>query len=403
MSHQTLRQQVIAAEAELKGEFLERSEVIRFMILTLLSKQHGFMLGPPGTAKSALVRALVGRLEGLPHYFEVLLSKTRPDAAILGPYNIPLLRDEGILHRNSDGMLQHAWVAFLDEIGKMGVTLGHDLLSILNERIIHETGANGATVHQVPLMTAFTASNELIVQESDDSAALWDRLLMRIVVDYIESSSAFASLIGSAVADKALAEITPTVIDFMGLVDVIDHHIPTIGVPTEVRETLVKLRSDLKGDHSIIASDRRWKQSIRVMQANAWLDDRDYLLDDDVDVLKYTLWESPEQIPTIARIVLTASNPVAEKVMQLLDAADEIVTGVMSRKGQSLESRARYGAEAHGKLKTLDASLGELRQEALKNGRSTQKLDEAADRLKQVKTTVYVECLDMDPAQAAQS
>lgn len=395
-----VRQQVLTAEKELKAEFLERSEVIRFMLLTLLSKQHGFMLGPPGTAKSALVRALVGRLKGLPSYFEILLSKTRPDAAVLGPYDIALLRDKGMLRRNSAGMLQHAHIAFLDEIGKMGVTLGHDLLAILNERITHEPGEHGASVHSVPLMTAFTASNELIANESDDAAALWDRLLMRHLIDYIQSSSAFAALLRTA--QSVEIEQTPTLIDYDVLVTEINDVIPNIHITEDVTETVVKLRQELLNDHGIQASDRRWKQSMRVVQANAWLDGRDQTLDDDVDVLKYTLWDSPEQIPLVARMTLQASNPMAEKIHKLLDAADELIAGVNQRKGQSLESRARYGAEAYGKLKTLVSDLGQIRQEALQKGRSMQKIDEAAERLNQMQITVYVECLDMTPEQAKQ-
>jgi len=35
--------------SELGGEFLERREIIEALVVTMLAKQHGFMLGPPGT------------------------------------------------------------------------------------------------------------------------------------------------------------------------------------------------------------------------------------------------------------------------------------------------------------------------------------------------------------------
>lgn len=397
----TVRSRLVTIRDEMNMQFLERRDVITFMLLTVLSKQHGFMLGPPGTAKSNMVRELVGRFDNINGYFEVLLSRTRPDAAVLGPWNLPLLRDQGLLRRNKEGMLQTCEIAFLDEIGKMGTTLGHDLLSILNERIYHEPGEGGQSVHPAPLYTAFTASNELIVKESDDAAALWDRLLMRILVDWIQNPSNFAHLLRQARIDLDLATNVPTTVDWNDLRTVIDTVIPVIDIPDEALETVIRLRSELKEQHGIVVSDRRWKQSMRVLQANAWLDNRSEVQDDDVNVLRYTLWEDPSQIPTVERLALTVSNPMAEKIMKLLDGADEIMAGVTTRKGQSLESRARYGAEAHGKLQILTNELGQLRQDALSAGRSVQQLDEAQSRLSHIRQQVYIECLDMSPEAAA--
>jgi len=396
-----VRQRLITIRDEMNLQFLERREFITFILLTILTKQHAFILGPPGTAKSEAVRNFVGRLDNINGYFEVLLSRTRPDAAVLGPWNLPLLRDQGLLRRNKDGMLQTCEIAFLDEIGKMGTTLGHDLLSLLNERIFHEPGEGGQSVHPAPLYTAFTASNELIVKESDDAAALWDRLLMRILVDWIQNPSNFAHLLRQARIDLDLATAVPTTVDWNDLRTVIDTVIPAIDIPDTALETVIRLRSELKEQHGIVVSDRRWKQSMRVLQASAWLDDRSEVQDDDVNVLRYTLWEDPTQIPTVERLALTVSNPMAEKIMKLLDGADEIMAGVTTRKGQSLESRARYGAEAHGKLQILTNELGQLRQDALSAGRSTQQLDDAQGRLSHIRQQVYIECLDMSPEAAA--
>jgi MoxR-like ATPase len=379
---------------ELSVEYLERRNTLEFMLLTLLSKQHGYMLGAPGVAKSALIRAVVARILDLPLYFETSMSKTRDPSTVLGPIDLPRLRDTGDLVRRTSGYIQDAVIAMIDEIGKMGPTMGHDLLSILLERLFHEVG-NGHSARKVPLYTCFTASNELIVGESDDAKALWDRLLMRTVVEDIQEAGNFAVLVRQGARGPLWTPEVTTTVNWPDLADVIDNVVPAIPVPEPVVETMVRLRDTLRAD-GLTVSARRFKQSVRVLQASAFLDGRTEVQEDDINALRYTLWDVPEQIPQIERICLTVSNPMAEKVLALLDASDEILAGVESRKGQALETRARYGSEAHGKVKILMSELGQLRQDALTAGRGTTKLDEAAGKLAEVRRRIYVECLDME-------
>lgn len=376
---------------EMSSVWLERRSTIEAVIMATLAKQHSFLLGPPGTAKSALIRDLVSRFDGST-YFESLLSKTRPDAAILGPYNLPELRDKGDFHRKIEGFLPTANFAFLDEVGKMSPTLGHDLLSILNERLYHEVNG-GRSAKLAPLYSAYTASNELIVEESDDSAALWDRLLVRVLVDYIQESGNFAVLLQGWSATTSVR----TTIDFTDLADAIDNVVPTIDVPVGAIETVLKLRDEMRAAE-IIPSDRRWRQCVDMLKASAFFHGRTEVDDDDIHVLRFCLWDVPAQIAPVERMCLSLSNPVAEKCMSILDDANSISNGIRDRKGQSLEARAAYGTEANGKLKVLVSELASLRQECLAAGRSTTKLDEVADRLSAVRRSVYVDCLDMDPS-----
>jgi len=378
---------------EMASVWLERRSVIEAVIMATLAKQHTFLLGPPGTAKSALIRDLVGRFVGAT-YFESLLSKTRPDAAILGPYNLPELRDKGDFHRKIAGFLPTANFAFLDEIGKMSPTLGHDLLAIANERLYHEVNG-GRSAKPVPLYSIYSAANELIVEESDDSAALWDRLLVRVLVDYIQESGNFAVLL-QGVSGGPTTNVR-TEIDFADLADAIDNVVPTIDVPVGAIETVLKLRDEMRAAE-IIPSDRRWRQCVDLLKASAFFHGRTEVDDDDIHVLRFALWDVPAQIAPVERMCLSLSNPVAEKCMAILDDANSISNGIRDRKGQSLENRAAYGTEANGKLKVLVSELAQLRQECLAAGRSTTKLDEVADRLSAVRRSVYVDCLDMDPS-----
>lgn len=378
---------------EMSSTYLERRSMIDAMLIATLAKQHAFILGPPGTAKSEMVRDLVSRFTDAT-YFESLLSKTRPDAAILGPYNLPELRDKGDFHRKIAGFLPTANFAFLDEAGKMSPTLGHDLLSILNERLYHEVNG-GRSAKDVPLYTAFTASNELIVEESDDAAALWDRLLVRITVDYIQESGNFATLL-QAVAGSP-ATVNRTEISFAALAEAIDVEVPAIDIPLNSVECVLKLRDEMRSAE-IVVSDRRWRQCMRLMQANAFLNGRTETNEDDVHILHYALWDVPSQITTVKRIALSLSNPIAEKCLGLMDDIEAISGEIRNRKGQAVETKATFGTEVMGKIKTLTAELSQIRQECISAGRSVNTVDEVADRLVAVRRSVYVDLMGMDPA-----
>lgn len=378
---------------EVSSRFLERRAVIEAVIMAVLAKEHVFILGPPGTAKSDMVREIIGRIDGA-KYFEQLLSKNRPDAAVLGPYDLQLLKTDSSFKRKDTGFLTWADYAMLDEIGKSSPTLGHDLLAALNERLKHEV--NGSrSAHKIPLRSCITASNELIVAESEDAAALWDRLLVRTTVDSIQESGNFAMLLQGAVGSAA--STLRTMVDFNDLADVQDNVIPNIDIPMGAIETILKLRDELRSAE-IVPSDRRWRQCMKLLQASAFFNGRSQVEDDDLHVLRFALWDGPEQIGPVERATLSLSNPVAEKCLAILDDAEAISAGIRDRRGQSLEKRAGYGTESNGKLKVLVSQAKQLEQECLAAGRSATKVNEVMDRLQAVRRSIYVDCLEMDPS-----
>lgn len=392
MSKHPVAQALTRIQAETNSIYLERRAAIEAIVVAVLAKQHAFILGPPGTGKSEMTREVLARFTGA-EYFEQLLSKTRPDQAVLGPYDLPLLREKGDFKRKINGFLYTAEFAFLDEAGKMSPTMGHDLLAALNERVRHEVNG-GRSTHKIPLHSCITASNELIAGESEDAAALWDRLLVRVVVDFLAEPGNFATLISGGV--EAAKTSTPTTIPYADLLDVCDNVVPAVTVPTDVLEAYVNLRAELAGN-GIRVSDRRWRQSVRLVQSVAFLSGRTEAEVDDLHVLRFALWDEPSQIKQVERATLRISNPLNEKILVVLDDLQEIRQGTVDRKGKSLAERAGYGSEAVGKLNSMKAELEKIKQECLALGRSTSKVDEAMDDVSGARRTVLVECLDMDP------
>ena len=50
-------------EDELDGLYMERREQIHGLLLALVAREHVLLLGPPGTAKSAVIGAIIGRIK----------------------------------------------------------------------------------------------------------------------------------------------------------------------------------------------------------------------------------------------------------------------------------------------------------------------------------------------------
>ena len=136
------------------------------------------LVGPPGTAKSALVRHLARLVDA--RYFEYLLTRFSEPNEIFGPIDIKAFR-EGTYVRRVEAMLPDAEIVFLDEIFKSNSAILNSLLSILNERRFF----TGSASIQVPLSSLFGATNE--IPNDDALAAVFDRFLVRALSENLDS------------------------------------------------------------------------------------------------------------------------------------------------------------------------------------------------------------------------
>src|SRR5258708_15116951 len=168
-----LRREVVDV---LKQRFVGRDEVIDLIALALVAGEHLFASGPPGTAKSALIRQFAAAVRG--NYFEYLLTRFSEPNEIFGPIDLAKLRD-GTVATVTAGMLPEAEFAFLDELFNANSAILNNLLTVLNERVYRR----GAERHDLPLLSFFSASNHL--PDDDALKALFDRFLLRCHVDQL--------------------------------------------------------------------------------------------------------------------------------------------------------------------------------------------------------------------------
>src|ERR1043166_6800406 len=177
MSH-PLKPRFDAIRRELEQKFLAKEEIIRLMLVAAVAGEHMVLIGPPGTAKSALIRAFSRLIDA--KYFEYLLTRFSEPNELFGPVDIQSFR-AGSYRRVVTNMLPEAEIVFLDEAFKANSAILNSLLTLLNERRFN----NGAQLVKVPLISLYAASNE--VPSSDNLDAIFDRFLLRVHSDNLDS------------------------------------------------------------------------------------------------------------------------------------------------------------------------------------------------------------------------
>lgn len=325
----------------LKRRFIGRDEVVDLIALAVTAGEHLFLHGPPGTAKSALIRQFATAVRG--RYFEYLLTRFSEPNEVFGPIDLVRLR-EGMVATVTTGMLPEAEFIFLDELFNANSAILNNLLTVLNERVYRR----GAEVHRLPLLSLFAASNHL--PQDDALGALFDRFLLRCHVDNLRREEMprllsagwdleQAGPLESSVASADLRALSRQVYD-----------VDLGGVAERYADAVWKVR-----DLGVGLTDRRAVKVMKLIAASAVLCGRAEARVSDFWVLRY-LWDREEQVAPLAAMVAGAIEPHAgeprthplaaspERVdpEQLARRLDELAGEIQSRKlGVAAVARAR--------------------------------------------------------------
>lgn len=305
-----LNEKLKLLETTVQDEILEREHEIHTAVLALIGRQHHFSVGPPGLAKSLLVERIADRIEGM-NYFRWLLTKFTNPEEIFGGFDLLHLKKTGEPRRITRDKLPTAHVVFLDEIFKGSSPILNALLTAMNERLFPNPGHDP----HIPLNTIFGASNEL--PAGDELGAMWDRLHFRHVTEPLGSASAFGQML------VANLEENPDKILTLDDLNNANKQLKKVKVTPEIIDSIQELRSVLRTDN-IVVTDRRWKESMTVIRAEAWLQGHDEVDIDDCRPLVHVLWSDDSQRRAVLNHVLSMINPLDRKAVELWEVLREM-------------------------------------------------------------------------------
>lgn len=291
----------------LKHEFVEKHQVIDLMLLSAIAREHLLLVGPPGTAKSELIKRfvlLLGAKKDSGDLFEYLLTRFTEPNELFGPVNIHAFQ-QGTFTRNIERALPQARVAFLDEVFKANSAILNALLTILNERFFF----NGHEQITVPLICVYGATND--IPESSDLAALYDRFLLRVRTDMVDERFVHQLLTTGWNRERERIRLGRNE-ELLPVLDSLDQLQPAYDALEQVdltpifddyRELVRQIRAE-----GITLSDRRMIKLLKLIAAATLLRGEFEASCADLWVLLH-IWNRPEQIPTLQMVV----NPVIER------------------------------------------------------------------------------------------
>jgi MoxR-like ATPase len=351
----TLRQTALTFAArltDLKEEYVDRDEVVDVLALAVLCREHALLVGPPGTAKTALLEQFSAMLHA--RRFSYLLTRFTEPAELFGAIDVRSFQRDSVYRVNTAGMLPTAQIAFLDEIFHGSSAILNALLTLVNERTFH----NGADAEPVDLITLFGATNEM----PDDPLllAFCDRFLFRCRLDYVPDDAVADVLsIGWEAERRLIQGNVPVRADASGFALADLERLQTAVGDVDlsgVRDDLAKILLTLR-EEAIAFSDRRAVKAQKAVAAVALLAGRRRAEIEDLAILA-NLWTAPYDEASIRRVIESHGVPLAQSNRTVRDLSEiEYALRELDGQHQAVSSKE----ECREVLRRLGRLLSEVR------------------------------------------
>jgi MoxR-like ATPase len=367
-------------------ELLENPEPSHGIVLALLTQNHVVLLGPPGTGKSMISEEICNRIKGARFFHKLMARDLSPDEILVSDRVIRESVDEDgtkhiIFEKNPDGMLPESHIAFLDEIFKSNSTTLNKLLDIALERSYMMNGRRYKAVTQ----TIVGASNET---PEDETRAFYDRIMLRYLVNNIREPSNFATLL--------TFEYSPnkTVVTLDELMEA-QKSVLSVQTDDSIINKLIELRRELK-EVGIEHSNRRWKQAFGIVRAEAWINGRDEVQEEDLEILQHCMWSTPgKEMKDVRDAVLQSVNPIKQQIISHFEMAQEERDAVYKHKDGT--ERAQRAVEANAKLKQMQDTMKNLIKQVKERGKPTAQYEEMLNKVTLMQAEIVTEHLGVDP------
>ena len=323
----------------------EKEDIISFTFLCALAGKSVFLYGPPGTAKSLIVRRIASAFKESKYFGQLMNRFTTPED-VFGPVSLSKLKEDKF-ERQTEGYLPKADFVFLDEIWKSSPAILNTLLTIINEKIYR----NGSVEEKVPLKILAAASNET-PPKGQGLDAMYDRFIMRLLVNPAEDIDNFKSLIVDKDIDfnADLDEEDKISADYL---ESLKSNIEEVEVPSNIINIIISIKNEIDeynngNNEPIYISDRRWKNIVYILKASAYFSDRREILPTDCFLISNCIWTLEENIKAVNSIVKKSimrflNDDIDEfNYDKIYDEAEELKTNIDK---DSISDRDEYENE----------------------------------------------------------
>lgn len=236
---------------ELGRTFVERDDLLAQIALALLAREHVLMTGPPGTAKSGVASAVLGRIvderTGKPSVFSRQFTESTVQTDLVGPLDFKTLMATGRTEHFTDEGMLGAVHAFLDEVLDGRDMLLRTTLNVLHERELKQGTKTTTGAIECALMTTNRYLAEVLEGSRETLLAFVDRIAFVSFVpkgfcDPASLGRVVRSQIGGARPRSLVAHLT------IQDLDVLQAAVDRVVVPDDVCTALCTLCEHLDAD-----------------------------------------------------------------------------------------------------------------------------------------------------------
>jgi MoxR-like ATPase len=290
------REAFAALRAYLNTQILGQPNLVERLLVALLADGHLLVEGPPGLAKTRAIKALAQGLEG--NFQRVQFTPDMLPADLTGS---DIYRPEEGGFRFQRGPLFHNLI-LADEINRAPAKVQSALLEAMAERQI----SVGAATYPLPRLFLVMATQNPIEQEGTYPLpeAQLDRFMLHTLVDYPDRATTLRIMELARREASATEELPPPRPLTQAAVFAARHELLSLTMADSVAEYIAALVDATRHPapySAQLAEWLRWGASPRAAiamergaRALAWLDGRDYVTPEDVqliapDVLRHRL------------------------------------------------------------------------------------------------------------------
>jgi MoxR-like ATPase len=166
-----------------------------------------------------------------------------------------------------------------------------------------------------------------------------------------------------------------------------------VEVNSGMADLLIKLRRKLIHE-GIFATDRTYNTAIKILKAEAFLNGRDSVQEDDFDILKNVLWTNPDDEKKVWSVIMDETSPEKGKILSLFEDAQEVAFATLSEKDK--KKRMEKGIDTATKLKEIKKKITEHIKEMEAKKKDTKEVRKYDKQVNDLLSRVFTESCGID-------